>query len=116
MLQICKNIQIARLAAGKTQKEVADQLQVKPGTYSSWENRVIPDVAILIKLGEIFSIDWTSLVKETIKGPPLSAGHYTNAQLEEIRDLIETMKQDSGQTKKMIEIILKAIKELQVKK
>ena len=97
---IFENIKNARLKAGKTQQEVADLLGIKRTTYTGWESKVIPSVLDLIKLGELFSVDWTSLVKETITGEPIKPGNS---------DLL-AIKENTEATRLMVEELLKKLK------
>ena len=80
MSPICENIKKARKAFGKSQQEMADLLNVKRSTYAKWELSTIPDVLSLIEIGRVLSVDWTSLVKDTITGEPIKPGGKTDIQ------------------------------------
>lgn len=48
-----------------TQKELGDLLNVSDKTISSWENgRTYPDIALIIKLSELFNISLDTFLKE----------------------------------------------------
>lgn len=39
-----------------TQTQIAERLGIKPGTYSSWENGIVPKTEMLIKIAELYHV------------------------------------------------------------
>ena len=55
---------LARMAAGVTQQEMCDKLGVGLGSYQRWEyGQFKPKTQMLIAIGEILDVDWTTLVE-----------------------------------------------------
>ena len=55
----------ARILAGMTQQEFADQLGVQVQQEQRWEYGVYtPKTATLMKMGEVLGIDWTTLIAD----------------------------------------------------
>jgi len=58
-------IAAARMAAGLTQQECADQLGVRIQQYARWErNEHTPKTVDLMRIGEVLGVDWTTLIEE----------------------------------------------------
>lgn len=53
----------ARVAAGLTQRQVADKMQVKQGTYAAWEIRPVDSVSTLKRIAAALDVDWKTLVE-----------------------------------------------------
>ena len=61
-----ERIRVARLAAGLTQVEVANRLDVQQGTVSAWETgRKIPTAANLIRLAALLNVTVDDLTAES---------------------------------------------------
>lgn len=55
---------IARMAAGFTQQEMADQLGIGLASYQRWEYAQFkPKTKTLMAIGKILDVDWTTLIE-----------------------------------------------------
>ena len=63
-MEIGKKLKNARIQAGYTQEEVAEQLQVTRQSISNWENeKCYPDIISVINLSEFYQISLDELLK-----------------------------------------------------
>lgn len=62
MLQICENVRLARIEAGKTQLEVAEAAGVKRSTYANWEKTIEPDIDTLRKIAKFLDKSLQDLI------------------------------------------------------
>lgn len=53
----------ARVAAGLTQQQMADKMQVMRGTYAAWEIRPVDSVSTLKRIAAALDVDWKMLVE-----------------------------------------------------
>ncbi len=67
-MEIGKKLKNARIQAGYTQEEVAEQLQVTRQSISNWENeKCYPDIISVINLSEFYQISLDELLKGDAK-------------------------------------------------
>ena len=67
-MEIGKQIQKRRTAAGLSQEELADRIYVTRQTLSNWETgKTYPDINSLLRLSEIFHVSLDELVKGDIQ-------------------------------------------------
>lgn len=65
-MTIGSRIQKARIAAGLTQEQAAEQLNVSRQTISNWENdKTLPDVAFAKDIGRVYGISLDELISGT---------------------------------------------------
>ena len=63
--KFCENLKNARKAKGFTQKQVAELLNVVESCYANWEQgRTEPNIAILRKLANIFTVSIDELIND----------------------------------------------------
>lgn len=63
---IAKNITQLRTDAGMTQLELAEKLNYSDKAVSKWERaEALPDVVVLVRIGEIFGVTINDLISET---------------------------------------------------
>lgn len=64
METIDKKLKNARMHAGLTQEQAAEQINVSRQTISNWENgKTLPDVISLIKISDLYQISLDHLLK-----------------------------------------------------
>ena len=67
-MEIGKQIQQRRTAAGLSQEDLADRLYITRQTLSNWETgKTYPDINSLLRLSELFHISLDELVKGDIQ-------------------------------------------------
>lgn len=66
-MEIERKLKDARLSAGLTQEQLAEQIMVSRQTISNWENgKSLPDIVSIIKLSDLYQIS----LDELLKGDP----------------------------------------------
>lgn len=77
----------------KTQKEVAEAINVSQNTYSNYENaKTDPDIDTLIKLADFFQISIDELVGRRF-GHVITRSDFTNEQLE-LLEIIKSLSKE----------------------
>lgn len=67
-MEIGTKLKGARIQAGMTQEQVAEEIQVTRQTISNWENeKSFPDIVSVIKLSDLYNISLDRLLKGDIK-------------------------------------------------
>lgn len=67
-MNIDKQLKKYRIAIGKTQKEVAEELHLSRQSISKWENgKTIPDLDNIIRLAKFYGVSIDNLVTEQVK-------------------------------------------------
>ncbi|MDD6482122.1 MAG: helix-turn-helix transcriptional regulator [Lachnospiraceae bacterium] len=63
-MKLGEKIREARMKAGMTQEQAAEQLQVSRQTISNWENeKSLPDIVSVIKMSDLYQISLDDLLK-----------------------------------------------------
>ena len=81
---IGKRIMTLRKSRGMTQDQLAEKVGVSAQAVSKWENDIsCPDISLLPKLAEIFSVTTDSLLgvpekTEIVPAPPKQSGFHVN--------------------------------------
>ena len=65
---VSRNLIKLRLLAGLTQKELAKKINYSDKSISKWESGdKLPDIAVLVKLSEIYNVEITAFLNENTK-------------------------------------------------
>ena len=94
-----ENLKDARISAGLSQKEVAEQLGVAKSSYSLYESgKREPDVDKIKKLAQILGVSSDTLLglpehDYTVAAAHFDGSEYTPEQLDRIREFAKFVKQ-----------------------
>lgn len=70
-----EKLQRLRTAAGLSQEDLAERLQVSRQAISKWElDKTVPDVKYIVELSELFGVTTDHLLKEAEPPPPQEQG------------------------------------------
>ncbi len=92
-MDIGTKIKNARVSAGLTQEQAAQELWVSRQTISNWENgKTYPDIVSVIKMSDLYSISLDDLLKEKEKMPMSGYIDYLEESTNTVKSKIRLSK------------------------